>query len=271
MKKKKLSFQEGQVLILVTLTMIVVLTVGLSIASRTITNLKISKQNEESQRAFQAAEAGIERTLKELVDQAETLSDTVTSFRTIYTNTAASSLLLNGGSEVDQNIGIDVWLSDYPDYSDPSRFIGNVTIYWATQLSPNQDQCGGSGEREKPAIEILLLTGTRSNPTLNKRIIDPCARIPGSELGGGLGSVGTESFHNQITITTTAVNPGLIMKVIPLYNSGRMGVSATADLPRQGTSVESIGQSGDTVRRIRYFQSHPQIPVELFQYAILSQ
>ena len=47
-------------LLVVVLTMIVALTVGLSLASRTITNMKISKQNEESQRAFQAAEAGIE-------------------------------------------------------------------------------------------------------------------------------------------------------------------------------------------------------------------
>ena len=44
--------------------MIVALTVGLSIAARIVTELKISKQNEESQRAFQAAEAGIQQTIQ---------------------------------------------------------------------------------------------------------------------------------------------------------------------------------------------------------------
>ena len=56
--------RQGQMLLVVVLTMIVALTVGLSVVSRTITNLRISRQSEESQRAFQAAEAGIEKTIE---------------------------------------------------------------------------------------------------------------------------------------------------------------------------------------------------------------
>ncbi len=55
--------QSGQALLLVLLSMAVALTLVLSVLSRTITDVKISSQDENSQRAFSAAEAGIEQAL----------------------------------------------------------------------------------------------------------------------------------------------------------------------------------------------------------------
>ncbi len=55
--------KAGQVLILVLLIVVVALSVGLSIAARNITNLRTSTQTEQSQRAFSAAEGGIEDVL----------------------------------------------------------------------------------------------------------------------------------------------------------------------------------------------------------------
>jgi len=52
--------RNGQVLILVLLIVVVALAVGLSVASRNITNLRTSTQSEQSQRAFSAAEGGVE-------------------------------------------------------------------------------------------------------------------------------------------------------------------------------------------------------------------
>ena len=53
--------QRGQALLLVILTMVITLTVGLSIASRNITNSRSSSEEESSQKALSAAEAGIEK------------------------------------------------------------------------------------------------------------------------------------------------------------------------------------------------------------------
>ena len=58
------QLQKGQVLLVVVLVMVVALTVGLSLASRSITNLRITSDDENSQRAFSAAEAGVERAVK---------------------------------------------------------------------------------------------------------------------------------------------------------------------------------------------------------------
>ena len=61
MKKK-----SGQILILILLIVVVALAVGLSVASRNITNLRTSTQAEHSQRALSAAEGGVEDTLSKL-------------------------------------------------------------------------------------------------------------------------------------------------------------------------------------------------------------
>lgn len=58
--------KPGQVLVLVLLVVVVALSIGLSVASRNITNLKTATQSERSQRAFSAAEGGVEDILSRL-------------------------------------------------------------------------------------------------------------------------------------------------------------------------------------------------------------
>lgn len=65
--------KSGQILILVLLVVVVALAVGLSVASRNLTNLKTSAQTEQSQRAFAAAEGGIEDVLSRLTEVAATI------------------------------------------------------------------------------------------------------------------------------------------------------------------------------------------------------
>ncbi|MEK7581336.1 MAG: PilX N-terminal domain-containing pilus assembly protein [Patescibacteria group bacterium] len=62
----KMRSRRGQILILVLLVVVVALAVGLSVASRNLTNLRSSTQAEQSQRAFTAAEGGIEDVLSKL-------------------------------------------------------------------------------------------------------------------------------------------------------------------------------------------------------------
>lgn len=267
--------ERGQILLIVVLVIVVALTVGLSVVSRTITNLKISKENEESQRAFQAAEAGIERALNE-IDSLQsggstqsTLFDDLennSSFTTDINLVSGTSFLLNGGEDVVQAVGADVWLSRYPNYTNTIAS-NTISIYWATS---DQFRCAsGGGTSTTPALEVLVLSDDISDPTLQKYVFDSCARIPGSDsspsAGGNIDGV-QFSYRETFTVTN-----GLIMKVIPIYNSGVIGIQSSVALPSQGSLIESTGESGETVRKVVYFQSYPQIPVEIFPYSILSQ
>lgn len=259
---------RGQMLLVVVLTMIVALTVGLSIASRTITDLRISRQNEESQRAFQAAEAGIERALQSAEEVSDVPFANNSEYSTIISNPSGTNFLLNAGELVDQNTGIDLWLSDYPDYSNPRDT--NLTVYWSRTGS--QTECDAdSGDSTIAALEVVILSGSLSNPVVTKYVSDGCAlRTSGAtSAAGGTMPITNMEFNSALVIN--GIVDGLVARVIPLYNSTVVGVVSSADLPEQGTVVESTGISGQTVRRVQYFASHPQIPLEIFPYSLVAQ
>ncbi|HVT01051.1 MAG TPA: hypothetical protein VHE53_02335 [Patescibacteria group bacterium] len=254
---------RGQMLLVVVLTMIVALTVGLSVVSRTVTNLRISRQNEESQRAFEAAEAGVEQVLQSQTTNSNLQLSNNAKYDTTSSDLQGSGFLLNGADTVDQDSGMDIWLANYPDYASP--LTGNVTIYWSTS---NQSCSETNGANVVPALEVVVLSGSVVNPTFNKYVYDPCGRIQNALANGSGGTIDGEAFKYAATIP---VSTGLIAKAIPIYNSTKMGITSTGALPNQGKLIESTGQSGDTVRKITYFESHPQVPLEIFPYSIISQ
>lgn len=265
---------SGQVLLIVIITMIVALTAGLSIASRTITNLKLSKQNEDSQRAFQAASAGIDKYIN--ASSGTNLVNTLNNskFTTTITTVNGANLSLNNGSPVDQDRGIDVWLSTYPNYAAP-LYNGTITLYWG---SSNQTNCGsGFTVNTRPAIEVVIVSGSVAVPTVKKYVYDFCSNTGGSgRISSTLISTsGAGGAFNGVTYTNSGTTPvitnGLIMKVIPLYNSSIVGLQGSAPFPSQGKIIQSTGTSGESARKIIYYESYPQIPNEIFPYAILSQ
>jgi hypothetical protein len=281
---KKYGKQSGQILLIVVLTMVVALTVGLSIASRVVTELKLSKQNEQSQRAFQAAEAGIEQALTNGPGTVTHPLGNNASFKTTLVDDTGSTLILNNSQEVDQDVGADVWLSNYPNYEAPMGGGAGVSVkmYWG---SSNQDSCASSaGENAAAAIEIAVLVGTASNPGIQKYVyeapVSGCStRTQGANTTAVNGSYtlltasgDNVTFSNAVTLPL--ITNGLIMKVIPLYNSTIVGFQVQTSgvlFPSQGSIITSTGTSGDTSRKVVYYQSYPQLPLELFPYSILSQ
>ena len=163
-----LKEERGQVLLIVVLAMVVVLTIGLAVASKSIIGLRTSTEQAESQKALSAAEAGIEQLLKTSVDT--TLSGSLsnnTTFSTVATQISGTSFLLNGGSLISRNDGTDVWLSDYSN--DPSliylnQWSGTLTLRWGDN----------SGACNNAALEVVVISGTKAAPVLTKYAVDPC-------------------------------------------------------------------------------------------------
>lgn len=275
MIRKSQFNSRGQVLLIVVITMIVALTAGLTIASRTITNLKLSKQNEESQRAFQAASAGIDKLINAAAgaNGGGTLENA--EFLTKVLEQDADNYVLNNGAAIDQDRGMDIWLSAHPTFS--TQYIGSFTLYFGTGTGADAQNCTAtSGKNVMPALEIVMLEGTIATPTLEKYVYDPCgSRRASNNFAPAIdaGSAGGVNFlHNTGAISVTN---GLVARVVPIYNSAVVGVrwapSGGAPIPVQGKLLESTGTSGETQRRIVYFESLPQIPVEVFPYVIMSQ
>lgn len=242
--------------------MVVVLTVGLSIVSRSITNLRTSTEEAESQKALAAAEAGIEQALRSNQSISGNFTANNTQYTTSVKDISGTDFAVNAGNPIVKDDGIDVWLSKYSTesaelYNDP--WTGNITFYWGTDTDPCRNA----------ALEIaLILQGTPqplNDATIVKRAIDPCADRRGAnnfDPPTANGNYVNGTKHSYVL----SVNNGLIAKLVPIYYNTIVSLNATSSLPSQGSAITSTGTSGDIQRKITVFKSYPHLPSEFFPY-----
>lgn len=269
----------GQALLIVVLVMVVSLTIGLSVVSRSITNLRTTTEEEQSQRAFSAAEAGIEQALKTglgIAEQKPLGNNASIKEVTIEQVGGTSKFLLNGGNSVSKDNGADIWLSDSPDYSNP-KSPEHFSIYWGSPI----DDCTTS---PPAAIEAVLISGNKNTPTSTRYGFDPCQSTRGNNFAnpeiGSFTDIEGKTFKYRTPVNGNdriVVNNGLILRVIPLYANTVVGVNTCNPggqcndiLPLQAKKLESTGISGATTRKITVFQGFAKLPAEFFQYILFS-
>jgi Tfp pilus assembly protein PilX len=267
------KYERGQVLLIVVLVMMVVLVIVFSLASRTITEVRLGTEQETSQRAFSAAEAGIEKALQEATGTSGSFENDAT-YQTTIAAISGIRLLLNNGNPILKNDIGDVWLSTYPGYTTP--WTGTVaTVYWGNA----SDTCTTNpATNTMPALEILVVSGTKADPTVTHYPVDPCpARAAANQfeaIGAGGGTIEGKQFAFRRTIPITS---GLLIRIIPLYSSTKIGISgcnasgtACTALPSQGKLITSVGTSDTTQRKIVGIVENPKIPMQFFPYLIFA-
>ena len=266
------NYQSGQVLLIVVLIMVTVLTVGLSLATRTITNLRVSQEEENSERAFSAAEAGIERSLVTRSQTSGTFSNG-TTYSTSVLKLAGVELLFNNGASILKDNPVDILLTDYPNYA--TSWSGNITFHWGSST----DVCSSSEfGNTAAALEIIVVSGTTANPVATHYAVDPCSSRTSVNnfeyVNSSTSALGGMTFRNKKTIT---VNSGLLVRLIPLYAPTSLGLngcnnigSNCLSLPEQGSIIQSIGRSDTTQRKIVSFSGYPTLPTEIFPFVLFS-
>lgn len=264
MQQKKAS-EKGQALLIVILVMVVSLTIGLSVASRSIVNLRTSTEEENSQRAFSAAEAGVEKaiTTGTGITAAQDLGNNATIKEVDIGEVSGTEFVLNGGNNVEKDNGIDLGLSqDYPGYERPQG-ISSFYVHWGSQ----SDSCTTSPPTAA-AIELIVLSGTLRFPQSARYAFDPCSRGNNfSSPDSGSYIISGKTFKYRFG---GSISNGLIARIVPLYTNTPIGIRSTTSLPSQGKVIQSTGASGGTERKITYFKGYPQLPVEFFQYILFS-
>lgn len=256
--------EKGQALLIVVLVMVVALTVGLSVASKSITNLRTSTEEANSQKALAAAEAGIEQSIKSNASIAsQTLSNQAT-YSTNVTQVLGTSFLLIGGNPVLQDNGTQIWLSNYSQdpgliYANP--WSGNLTIKWGST----------SNSCSEAAIEAIIISGSKTSPVTTRYAFDPCVTRTGqNHFGVATLSKSTISGKDLYFQAVVPVSSGLIGKIIPLYANTPIGLTGDSALPSQGSTITATGTSGTTTRVVNVFQGYPEIPSEYFPYNLFS-
>jgi len=267
--RRKGKNQKGQALLIVVLVMVVALTVTLSLVSRSITNIRTSTDQANSQKALSAAEAGIERTIKTGTSIASgTFSENGTTYSTNITQVSGTSgFLVNGGNLVLKDEGANVWLTEYSATTPwQNPWAGTLRVHW-----------GESGACSNAALEVITILGPTSSPRTIRTVLDPCSARAGNNnftyVAPASSIVNGKNFTHYRDITISAgANEGLIMRVIPLYTPSYIAITRISGdvFPNQGTIITSTGQLNDIERKVTLFQGYPELPAELFPYSLLS-
>src|ERR1700722_2876542 len=257
------EYQKGQIMLIVVLIMVTVLTVGLSVAARSVTNTRTAEDSASSEKAFSAAEAGVEQSLTSNGNTNGSFNNN-SSYKTTVVNLSGPAFQLNSGSPILKDDSIDLWLSTLPGYT--NQWGGTFTIYWGK----TSDNCTQSeATNTMAALEVSILTGTSANPHLTRDVFDPCANRQAknaftSVVQGAYGVAGG-NYAYKTTLITIGAGTGLVASITPLYASTLMAVQDSGGLPSQGTVIQSTGSSGGTQREIQTYRYYPKIPAEIFQ------
>ncbi len=278
----RLKSQGGQALLIVVLIMVVALTVGLSIATRSVVNVKNTTNQANSQKALAAAEAGVEQALKNdtapgapaIVGTFNTTGTTnATSYSTtVSTQNTTQNFLINGGDLVSKDDAIDVWVTTYS--SDPATAFSTswsgseFDIFWGNDKN---NPCNNA------ALEVAIIYGTKAAPSLKRVTIDPCsARRAVNHFGTATSTsqattnIGGQTLQYRATLTSgSGVLPPnvLLIRINPIYMGTAIGVFGTPTLPAQGRIITSQGTANNsTTRKITVYEGYPEVPAEFFPY-----
>jgi len=253
--------------------MVVALTVTLSLVSRSITNIKTSTEQANSQKALSAAEAGIERTLKSgaAIGTDVTLPNGTSYTTTITQVSGATEFWVNGGESVSKDSGSYLWLTPYAEnpadrWKNPWN--GNITIYWGWNSGSGQSiSCNDA------AIEVVVLSGVNVDSAKIERFtFDRCQtrREENNFSPGSDAFTDVKGRNFSYKAPNIPVTNGLLIRIVPLYFSTHIGAVGSVPLPNQGAEITSVGTLDTIQRKVKVFQSYPELPAELFPYSLLS-
>lgn len=266
--------QRGQALLAIILVMVVGLTVGLSLVSRSVTDIQTATQIEGSSRAFSAAEAGIESVLKNSSDTSGCPSSG-NCFNVVTSLAGGTDAPLQVG-EVGIGDTYNLWLvwhkqvgSDWvPDLSNP--YLGtDITVCWQKVNLADPD----------PAIEAAVFYQNLPNYGVWRGAYDPnIARTPANkftDVSGSLGSCPGYSGYYLATINlvppTIPAGTKIALRLRPFYAKANVVVIPQSgnSLPTQGLAISSTGTAGGVSRKVSVIQSYPALS-PVFDYVLFS-
>lgn len=249
------SAQSGQIGVIILLIMVVILTIGLSVASRTTQETFLATQNAESSRVFNAAEAGVEQALStdltaleaqpqdSVTGSVNSLSDTTVNYS--ITKVRSLQTRLFEGISVAVNVtGISTGQG--------------IVIEWA------QEDCG----QDPASFLASIYSRTGSVTTARYRAIGNCARGDGFEQATTMAAGNPYRYRFTLALQSNDV----FVRLQPLYNDTNISVSGSGwILPTQYYKIRSEAKNtlGNETRIVEVNRTLPTAP-SVMDYALYS-
>lgn len=265
---------SGQVLLITLLVLTVATTIALSLIGRATLDISMSNQLEESTRAFNAAEAGIEQALKSGVGTSgpQVLTSGVTYDVSVST--------VGGGSGVyalpnktPQGVTETVWLVGHNDdgtlNETPVYTDNTIGICWSQEAAP-----------AALVISILYKEGTDGTYQVKRLAVDPMPRGNNFDTTGittngcGLGYYSRTVNFLSLGLSLTGANADtlLSLRIRPEYSDAQLAIDGgAAVLPKQGNQIKSVGSTKSGVsRKVVVYQQY-RSALTIFDSVIYSQ
>lgn len=258
------SYASGQVGLLLLIIVGLVIGLVLSIASRSLTDTVLSRQEMENTAAFSLAESGIETALLKLTQGTTNLSwtdlppESSGVFDGNYAITSSNSFEMY----VKEGEGIEIDLTAFPGVS--------LSVNWSKDNVPFEDPtCTGSeGSGNSPAA--LGLTVVESADTVRRAFYNPNVANLGlcglSSNGFSNSSSGSGGLMSSTTVTKQAGDQ--VLRVVPIYNGATVRISGVG-LTEAMFRVQSVAKGGDVQKEIEVKRSR-EAAGSVFDYALFS-
>lgn len=257
--------QRGQVGLMILVVMGVLVSLSLSVASRSLSDLVLSRQESENTEVFHTAEQGVEEALN-AIRQNSGLVDGGT-----YTGAVGSGGgLVTGQYSVDGFDGLDIFVKegevaeiDLTGYTSTS-----IDLYWTLKDDTGEDvTCTGEGSGNAPAAIEVVQSLTATDP-VQRTYYNASNCDLNSSNGFALSSIDVANiFRSKITISPLAANVTKI-RIRPIYNGATLGVEGL-DLPSQLYVIRSAAEGGDAQKEIEVKRTNNQ-PVSIFDFALFT-
>lgn len=278
MRHLPVTNQKGQIALIALLVLTIAVTVGLSLVARSTTNVAVTRDMEESTRAFSAAEAGVEESLKSGLSGSAVMD---ASFGVSYTTTIAS---VSGAAnapftfprKTPRGETETLWLVNHKeggvvDDSTPLYTSPSIIICW--------------DGTPKPALIATLLYKRSSDGAyvVGKAALDADSVRAGTNkftaLASPVPACGTLSMPYVSSVTFASMSPGInpatdvliALRIRPVYSDAQIAVVPSQNLPYQVNHIQSVGQTQSGVnRKIEVFQQY-RSPSSIFDAAVYSE
>jgi Tfp pilus assembly protein PilX len=259
--QEKYRSQRGQVALIILLIMVVVLTIGVSISSRTVMDVTLSRQEEEGGRVYQAAESGIEGALsQDLANDSlytdDSFSGTITGIDNIavdYTVARKTSL----ETRVEEGFAVEVDVTGAVD--------GNqLEVSWGL----GDDCSSGNAPENASSLLIRIYKDVGGTITVRNLAYAACAYTDGYPTAGT--NPGTDGYFREVTLTLQAND--VMVRIQPNLNNTALRVAGVGwTLPFQYYEIVSQARNelGNESKAVQVARTLPTYPTVL-DYVIYS-
>lgn len=288
--------QNGQIVIILLLIMLVGLTVGLAITQRSVINVSNSNKTEESSRAFSVAEAGLEQAL-----YSGSLNSVSIPENQAGANVTSSPALPATGQPLEyppigKETTAQFWLADPNNNlacsgSNGTYCPSSFDVYFGRFNPPTDPR-----DSDTAAIEVTLISKSATNYNITKYYFDPltairtpsngfsdpnnCLTSSPTPVDSGINTSNSPDttirdryFRCKETVNYTGTDTPIMLRIRILYSSQAQPIAVSPpvgkSLPPQAVIFTSVGTAGVTQRKLQVFRLPYVVPF-YFDYSIFS-